>query len=410
MPVFEYSALDANGKNVKGKIDAESIRTARQKLRSLSLYPTDIRETSKTTTSSTKDVRSFFAPARLSTKDLAVATRQLSTLIGAGLPLVSSLQALSEQTDSDILQRLIIDIRERVEEGAALHKALSVYPKSFPRLYVNMVAAGEASGTLDMVLENLAHYLEGQVELKIRIRSALTYPVLMLAVCSLVISILLVFVIPSIVEMFQKQNATLPLPTEIVIAISNFLIYQWYIIVGALVLIPLAIRKYYQQPAGKENIDRLLLKLPIFGPIYKKVYTARISSTLGTLLGSGVQLLAALDIAEKLMGNIHVERAISETRIGVREGKSFAKELARSGLFPSLLCHMVAIGEKSGDLEAMLEKAGSSYEKEVNTTLDGLTSILEPLLMIVVGSIVLVIVISVLMPMADLIDVVQGPS
>lgn len=408
MPVYEYTAINQGGKKIKGSLDADSIRVARQRLRSKGIFPTDIKESSATSDSKTQDVSKFFQSSSISTRELSVATRQLATLITAGLPLVNALNALADQTESVILRRIVIDIREAVEEGSELASALAKYPRSFPRLYVNMIASGEASGMLDTVLENLADYLEAQVELRRKVNSALIYPALMLVVCSAVIIALFVFVIPKIVEIFEKQGTTLPLPTRVMIAISNALVGYWYLFILFGICAVILLRWYYKQPEGRKRCDYFLLRLPIFGPLYIKVLTARITGTLGTLLTSGVGLLKGLDITRNIIGNVHVVSAMETARDGVQEGRGLAAELSKSGIFPAMMSHMIAIGEKSGELESMLKKTGDAYQRDVNASLEGLTSILEPLLMIVVGIIVLAIVISVLLPMAELINVVGG--
>jgi general secretion pathway protein F len=407
MPLFEYVAIDGAGKRVKGTIDAESARGARQRLRGQKLFPTEIKEGAEAAAAPSKDVGAYLRSNRVSLKDLAVATRQLATLVGAGLPLVSSLLALADQTENTTLRRILVQVKEEVEEGINFAKALGKYPKVFPNLYINMVASGEASGTLDTVLSNVADYLEGQVELRRKIWSALTYPILMLFLCGAVIVGLLVFVIPRIVEIFIKQGAILPLPTRIVIGLSDFIVSYWYVVALIAVLSVWGIREYYRKEQGKDRIDRLLLRLPIYGPLFTKISSARVSRTLSTLLSSGVGLLNALDITKNITVNIHMVRALDDARTGVQEGRSLARELTKSGVFPVMLSHMIAIGEKSGELENMLDKAGRAYENEVNSTLGRLTSLLEPLMMIFVGGIVLVIVISVLLPMADLITLIQ---
>lgn len=407
MAVYEYVGLNQAGKPLKGTIDADSVRGARQKLRGQNIFPTDIREGTVAQASEKRDVARFFQSDRIKAKELSVITRQLATLVGAGLPLVSALQALSEQCDELVSKRIILGIKEKVEEGSSLAKALSHYERSFPSLYVNMVTAGEESGTLDTVLENLADYLEGQIELRRKISSALFYPILMFCFCSLVVTGLLAFVVPNIIEIFKKQGATLPLPTRILVGISGALTSYWWVLIGLIVLAVYGFREYRRSEKGRNAIDRFVLKGPIIGGIYTKIATARVSRTLGTLLSSGVSLLTAMDIAKNIVGNVHVTAALENAIVGVREGKSLAGELSRTGVFPSLLSHMVAVGERSGRLEPMLLKAGKAYENEVNATLSGLTSLIEPLMIIVLGGIVFSIVISVLMPMVDLIDVVQ---
>ena len=407
MPSFEYVAIDKAGRTIKGSIDADSVRAARQKLRARAIFPTDIRESIAAAQQKTTDLRKYLQSDRVSTKDLAVFTRQIGTLVGAGLPLVAALNALSDQTDSPTLRRITVQVREAVEEGSSLAKAFGAFPKAFPRLYVNMVAAGEASGTLDKVLNNLADYLEGQLLLRSKIRSALFYPVMMLVVCALVIIALFVYVVPRIVDIFIKKGQQLPLPTRIMMWVSHSIInYGLYIAILGAGLVWL-VYWYYRQEEGKRRIDRLLLRLPIFGAIYVKVATARTALTLGTLLGSGVQLLTALEITKRIMANIHYEEGLEQARVGVQEGRSLAAELAKTKLYPSMLSHMIAVGEKSGELEMMVEKAGTAYENEVKATLEGLSSLLEPLITVIVGMIVFFIVISVLLPMADLMTVVR---
>lgn len=407
MPIYEYKAINKAGKSVKGSIDADSQRLARQKLKQKGIFATEVIEGSESKNSDNRDVLKFLKADKISTQDLAVMTRQLATLIGAGLPLVAALNALSDQTESSTLKRIIVSVKEQIEEGSTFAKAIGKYPKAFPRLYTNMIHAGESSGTLQTVLMNLAEHLESTVALRSKIRSALIYPIVMLTFCFLVVIGLFIFVIPNIVEIFTKQGATLPLPTQIMIGISDFLISYWWSIPVFIGLTVFTLKWYYNQEIGRSKIDKLMLRLPILGPINLKIQTARISLTLGALLNSGVQLLTALDITRKMIVNIHVDKALETAREGVKEGKSLAQELKKANIFPSMLFHMIAVGEKSGSLEAMLNKAGSAYESEVNNTLEGLTSLLEPLLMIVVGAIVLSIVVSVMLPMADLIDVIQ---
>lgn len=407
MTVFEYTALDKQGKKTKGSIDAENIRAARQRLRAQGVFTTDIKEGDEAVSDKSRDIKKYFQARRVPLSDLAVATRQLATLENAGLPIVSALQALAEQTELLPLRRILSDVRDKVVEGSSLAKALSAYPKTFPKLYINMISSGEASGTLGRTLANIADYLESQIELRQKLRKALTYPVIMLVICVLVVVALLTFVVPGIVQIFQKQGATLPLPTQILIGISDFLISYWYLVIIIIIAAMSLLGWYYRQTTGRERIDLLLLRLPIFGPIYAKVATARVSKTLSSLLASGVGLLNALDITRNLMNNVHIARTLEEAKEGVREGKSLAKEITRGGFFPPLLGHMIAVGEKSGELESMLQKIGDAYEKEVKSTLDSLTSLIEPVMMVVVGGIVFAIVISVLLPMADLIDVVQ---
>ena len=406
MPIYEYTALNATGKRIKGLVDADTLRSARTKLRTQNIFPTDIKESNKAAKDNKQNVKNFFGD-RVSLKELTVATRLLATLSNAGLPLVAALNALADQVESPTLKRIIVDIKERVEQGSSLAKSLAAYPKVFPRLYVNMVQSGEASGTLDTILDNLSDYYEAQMELRRKISSALFYPILMFGFCTLVVIGLVTFVVPNIVEIFIKQKIDLPFPTRAVIALSNALTGYWWAIIGLIALAITLVRYYYRQPKGRAWFDAKLLKAPLFGPIYKKIATARVATTLGTLLNGGVELLQALDIVKNIVGNVHMRKALEEARDGVREGRSLAKELSKSGHFPNLLSQMVAIGEKSGKMENMLSKAGKSFTSEVNAAIAGLTSLIEPLMMIVLGGLVFSIVISVLMPMTKLMQAVR---
>ena len=408
MPVYEYVALTAAGKKLKGTVDADSLRSARQKLRTQNVFPTDIKESLQAAQKkSTKDVKTLFARDRVSLKEVTIATRLLATLAGAGLPLVSALQSLAEQLESVVFRRIIFDIKERVEQGSSLAKALGQYPKVFPRLYINMIASGEASGTLETVLENLANYYEAQLELRRKISSALFYPVMMFTFCTLVVVALVSFVVPKIVDIFIKQKVELPLPTKLVIGLSNILTGYWWLIIGVIVISIYSTAAYYRTPKGRSWFDTTLLKLPVYGELYRKVSTARIATTLGTLLAGGVQLLAALDIVRNIVGNTHMAKALEDARDGVREGKSLAKELSKSGYFPNLLSQMIAIGEKSGKLEAMLAKAGHTFSSDANSAISGLTALIEPIMILLLGLVVFTIVISVLLPMTELMNIAQ---
>ena len=402
MAVFEYKALNSKGRSQKGVVDADGIRAARSILKGRGLYPTELveskeREHAKITISQVTLPQKNVNPFHLS-----VATRQLATLISAGIPLVEALKALGDQIDHPRLKRVIASVSTRVNEGSTMADAMEDYPKVFPRLYVNMIASGEASGTLDLVLERLADLLEAQADLRRKVLSASTYPILMLILCFGVIGLLLAYVIPEITVLFEDQNATLPVPTRIVIFLSDAAKNYWWALVFVLAGGTLTYLKYSQTPSGRRVLDSLRLRLPIIGPISVKVASSRFSRTLGTLLTSGVELLKALSIVKNVIGNVLLEEAVDEAIIGVREGKSLAQELGKPNLFPRLLTHMIAIGEKTGQLEAMLLRAAENYESEVNALIAGLTKILEPLLILFIAIIVGGILASVMLPMLEM--------
>ncbi len=406
MPIFEYQAISETGGTIKGTVDAENARVARQKLRQKGVFPTTIVEGGEEKKPKL-DLSRYIKFEPISYQSVSVATRQLATLVGAGIPLVGALQALTEQTDSLPLRRAFVDIREQVEQGATFAKALSAYPKVFPKLFVNMVTSGEASGTLDRVLEYLADHMEAQLELRRKIGSALFYPILMLCFSLLVLIGLLAFVVPSVIKIFKDQGATLPLPTQIVLFISNAFTSYWWALIMAAVGIYFIARAYYRSPAGRERIDLLIIRSPVIGSMYTKVVSARISGTLGTLLAGGVGLLPAMDIVKSLVANVHFVRTIEQAREGVKEGRQLGKELQRGSYFPTMLTRMISIGEASGKLEPMLAKAGKAYENEVNASLAGLTSLIEPIMMIGLGGMVFGIVLAILLPMVDLVNLVQ---
>ncbi len=404
MPVFQYTAVSSDGRDSKGTIDADNVRAARSRLRAQGLFVSTISELA-TTERESKDILQKFRGVSLSAK--AVATRQLATLISAGFPLVSALQSLADQTEQTTLRRILVEVREKVEEGMSLSKALSLYPKVFPRLYTNMVQSGEASGTLEAVLLNLATYLEKQLQLRREVSAALFYPALMFVFCFLVVLALVTYVVPQITQIFEKEGAALPTPTVILIGISDFIIGYWPLLIALGILTFYLLVRYYNTPKGKEIFDRKVLKVPLFGELYRRVMTARVSMTLSALLGSGVNLLQGLEISRNIVGNIHFQRALDEASIGVREGRSLGKEIAKSGIFPSLLSSMITLGEQSGQLEQMLERAAKNYESEVKAQIDGITSLIEPLMIIVLGGIVFSIVIAILLPIMDMINIVQ---
>jgi type II secretory pathway component PulF len=269
-----------------------------------------------------------------------------------------------------------------------------------------MVASGEASGKLDTVVTSLAEYLETQLELRRKLISALIYPTVMLIFCLLVVSGLLAFVVPQIVEIFTKQGAVLPMPTRIMIAISDMLVYYWYLIGAIIALLAYSLFKFYLSSKGRSIADRALIKMPVIGQLYVKVLTARITRTLSTLLASGVGLLESLEMSKNVVGNVHFRDAMRAAREGVTEGRSLSRELARSGLFPPVVCQMIGVGERSGRLEEMLATAGTTYEKDAAASIAGLTSLVEPLMIIVLGGVVLLIVVSILLPLTDLMDLV----
>ena len=415
MPVYAYRGLNEKGRNVGGIIDADSPKGARIKLRRSGIFPTDVSETRDQATGSARtptttsrfnfDLSGLFE--RITPQDLALMTRQLATLVGAGLPLVDCLGALIEQVDSPRQKKVLSQVRELVVEGGTLADAMKAHPLVFNDLYVNMVRAGDASGALDLVLIRLAEYTERAAALRAKVRSALTYPVFMGIASSAILFFLLSYVVPKVTRIFEETHAQLPAVTLVLLAISGFLSKYWWAIVAAVLLIVIAVRVSLRSPAGRLRFDKLTLRIPYFGKVLKKVALARFARTLSTLLLGGIPLLQSLDIVKHVVSNLVLSNAIEDGRNSIREGHSVADPLKRSGLFPPLLVHMIAVGEKSGELESMLARAADAYDGEVEASVSALSSIMEPMLVIFMGGVVLFIVMAILLPIFELNQLVK---
>jgi general secretion pathway protein F len=411
MPVYAYKGLNQSGRAVSGIIDADNPKGARLKLRRGGIFPTDLNEEERQKPKATAAERDEISLARfferITPQELALLTRQLSTLIGAGLPLVDCLSALIEQVESSRIKRTLSQIREQVTEGASFADALKAHPRIFSDLYVNMVRAGEASGSLDIVLLRLADYTESYAALRDKVRSALTYPTLMAIVGSSILFFLLSYVVPKVTKIFSENKATLPVMTTVLLAISGFMQQYWWLVVGGVLAAVISVRVSTRTPAGRLRYDRYVLGIPYFGKLLKKVALARFARTLSTLLTSGIPLLQSLDIVKNVVSNMVLSTAIEEARASIREGQSIAPPLKKSGIFPAMLIHMIAVGEKSGELEQMLSKAADAYDNEVSSAVSALTSILEPMMILIGGAVVLFIVLAILLPIFELNELVR---
>lgn len=407
MPVYAYVGLNPQGRNVNGIIDAESPRVARQKLRKSGVFPTTLAETraEQPTARRSRSLAQLFE--RVGPQELAVTTRQLSTLVSAGLPLVQCLTALIDQVDGERLKSILSHVRERVNEGASLADSLALHPRVFSELYVNMVRAGEASGALDVVLLRLADYTESSARLRSKVRFALTYPFVMIVVGSGVLFFLLTYVVPKITRIFVESKQVLPLPTRILMGFSGLLATWWPLLLVLAALAGFGLRYYLRTPSGRERYDRLALRAPIFGKVFQKIAVARFSRTLSTLLQSGIGLLQSLDIVKNIVDNKVIYQAIEDARDAIREGQSIAPPLKKSGVFPPLMIHMIAVGEQSGQLEEMLSKTAETYEGEVDSTIGTLTTLLEPVMIVLMGGLVAFIVLSILLPIFQMSQLVR---
>lgn len=417
MPVYEYQGLNNAGKKAAGLVDADSPRSARQKLRKQGVFPTSVvegkassiaRAAAKGKTKASRpgkgsrelDLSQFFT--RVSVQDIALATRQLSSLLSAGIPLVESIGTLAEQVEREQLRLVLREVREKVNEGSSLGDALGDYPKVFSPLYVNMVRAGEQAGALDQVLERLADHTEAAVELRGKVSAALTYPALMLLVALAVISFLMVYVIPKITRLFQDRDVELPAITRVVIFASEMMQSYWWVMLILTGIGAWLFRRWHKSEEGRKKIDAGLLRVPVLGSMLRMVSISRFSSTLSTLMLSGVPVLSAMRIVQNIVNNIVLRTVLEEAEEAVREGEPMNRPLERSGEFPPMVVHMISVGEKTGDLPKMLERVAITYEGQVKRRLQTLTSLLEPLMILVMGGIVFVIALAVLLPMLDL--------
>jgi general secretion pathway protein F len=408
MPVYVYTGLTMQGRTVTGVIDADNPKSARLSLRRTGIFPTVINEERATPSRSpalAKGGLGLFE--RVPARELALLTRQLATLNKAGLPLVECLGTLIDQVERATLKRVLSHVRQQVREGRSLADALQAHPRVFSSIYVNMVRAGEESGTLETVLARLADYSEAQARLLRTVQSALTYPLLMVAVASAILIFLLAYVVPQVTRIFSETGQTLPLVTRMLIGLSSFLADYWWVFLVVCAGGVLGCARLLRTPQGREWYDRFLLRLPWIGRLLQRLSVARMARTLGTLLASGVPLLSALDIVTHLVQNTLLRRALEEARAGVQEGESLAAPLKRSGLFPALLIQMIAVGERSGELEGLLAHAAEAYDEEVATSLSRLTSLLEPLTILVMGGVVLFIVLAILLPIFELNQLVR---
>jgi general secretion pathway protein F len=409
MPVYEYIALDAGGRRRKGIIDAGSVAAARQKLRETDIFPVELSEASERKREETAARRgAIHLFRRVGLQELALMTRQLATLLGAGLPLVPSLAVLVAQIRHPLLKTTLAQIREEVNEGNSLTQSMSHFPRIFPPFYINMVRAGEASGTINLVLDRLADFQEGQQALKTKIRSALAYPLFMFFIGSGVLFFLVTFVVPNITNIFREMHQTLPGITVFLIVVSGALKSLWWIIalilLAGIVGVRYAIRKTDQ---GRHLWDRLKLNAPLFGGLNRKIAVARFSRTLGTLLQSSVPLLAALEIARNVVDNLIIADEIRRAAKEVEEGQSLSAPLSRNGFFPPIAVEMISVGEQSGNMETMLFRVAEAYEKEVEANIILVTSLLEPAMILVMGAVVGFIVVSVLLPIFEMNQLVR---
>lgn len=393
MPVYKWVAETKKGKNIKGELEAGDERIARLQLKRRNLTVKKIKKKPKDLF---EDV-AFMQP-KITAKDVVIFTRQFSTMIDAGLPLVQGLTILAEQTENKTFQKILKQVTRDVEGGSSLAEALKRHPKVFDALYHNLVAAGEIGGILDTILQRLAAYIEKAEKLKSRIKGAMTYPIIVVAIAVLVISVILIFVIPVFQEMFSSFGSALPAPTQLVVNMSDFLKGNIHFVIGALIVLIIAFKKYRNTKKGRKQTDSLALKLPVFGDLLKKTAVARFTRTLGTMISSGVPILDALEIVAKTSGNVVLEEVIYDVRSSIAEGQTIAEPLSEADIFPRMVVQMISVGEATGALDTMLSKIADFYDDEVDTAVEALTAMLEPLLMVFLGGAIGGLVVAMYLP------------
>jgi general secretion pathway protein F len=408
MAGFEYRGIEvASGKSVKGYRDADSPKALRGLLRRDGILLTLATPENERKARAKRDIQLLAFLQRPSTSDVAVLTRQLATLVRAGVPLVESISALVDQVEKESLVRVLTSVAESLKEGISFATSLAAHPKIFPPLYINMVAAGEASGMLEAVLERLADFMEGQARLKGKVVSALAYPILMTFIAAALVAALMVGVVPKVTSIFESMQQELPWYTALLIFVSHNLAAYWWLIVGGLGAGVYFFRRWKATPKGRLTWDRFTLRVPLFGRLNQLVALARFSRTLSTLLASGVGLLAAMDIVKSVLGNAQLEVVVKDAITSIREGESIAEPLRRSGYFPPMVTHMIAVGERSGQLEQMLQNVSRAYEADVDTRVTTLTSLLEPLIIVFMGGMVAFIAMAIIMPLVQMNNLVQ---
>ena len=421
MSLYAWKGLDSNGKTVGGTRDADGGKSLRQALRKDGIFITELSEVlggaavkKKATAAGARpqsalrrDVNFQQLLERVRPQEIAVFTRQLGTLLTAGIPLAEALGALAEQSENKKLEQILAGIRQKVNEGTALAEAMSAHPTLFADLYINMVRSGEAAGNLDSVLMRLADFLDAQQALRAKVSGALTYPIIMMVLGSIVMGVLLIVVVPQITAVFEDMGKTLPWNTRLLIVISTIASSYWWLV------IPLGAGGYYgfrrwsRTVKGRGTLDRARLRLWLIGPLVRYVGVARFARTLATMLSAGVPVLTAMEITKKVLNNVVLEKVVEQARDAIREGESIAATLKKSGQFPSMMVHMVAVGERSGQLETMLQNVATAYEREVDGKVTRLTTVLSPAIIVSMAVVVVFIVFSILTPILDMQNFVQ---
>jgi type IV pilus assembly protein PilC len=400
---YSYRVRDRSGNLIKGTLEADSEPLVLQRLREMGYTPLEVQQEKK----NIGQIKISFRPGRVKLKELSIFCRQFATMVNSGLPILRSLAILADQTDSEELRKVVTAVRVDVEQGASLSIAMAKHPKAFNDLFIAMVKSGEAGGVLDDVLLSLADMIEKEVKLRSKIKSAMTYPIAVLGLVILIMAAMLLFVVPQFKGIYAQLGGSLPMPTQVLLTMSDAVKGYWYI-VGAVVAIAVFLfRRYKRTEAGRAQMDAVKLKVPVFGSLFHKTALSRFSSTLGMLLKSGVPILQALDIVSDTVNNKVISKAVQATQNSVRQGESIAKPLGKFPVFPSMVVQMLAVGEETGQVDMMLAKVAEFYNAEVEAQVDALTSLIEPLLIAVIGGCVGAAVVALYMPMFNIIKLVK---
>lgn len=399
---FDYKVRDRTGNLVSGQLVGDSEDLVLKKLRDMGMTPVEVKKAN-----AGLKMEINLRPGRVKLKDLSVFCRQFATMVNSGLPILRSLAILADQTPSKELAKVLTAVRTDVEQGSSLSGAMQKHPKAFNDLFVAMVRSGETGGVLDDVLLELADMIEEEVELRRRIKSAMTYPVVVVILVVGIMAAMLLFIVPQFETIYASLGGKLPLPTRILLGASKFVRTYWWAVIAGAVGGRFAFKRFKSTESGRERVDGLKIKVPVFGPLFHKVALARFASTLGMLLKSGVPILQALDIVKDTVNNKVIAKAVDDVKGSIREGESIAKPLSKHSVFPSMVVQMLAVGEETGSVDTMLEKVAQFYNQEVQATVDALTSLIEPLLIAVIGGAVGAAVVALYMPMFNIINLIQ---
>ncbi len=402
MPLYAYTAFDKTNKEIKNQIEAANEQAASRKLREMGLRPVDIKLTKEKS-----GAGGLFGGSKIKEQEIATFTRQMATLLDSGMPLLRGINLLAEQNENLAFKKVLTQIGADITSGKSFSEALAAHPKLFDKLYINMIKAGEVGGVLETVMDRLALFKEKDLELKMKIKGALTYPAIMALVAISVVTFLLVGVLPTFVEMFISMKVELPLPTKIVIATSDILKNFWYLVLMGIFGAGFGIKQYRKTPEGLYKTDQIKLKFPVFGKLMLNSAVARFTRTLGTLIQSGVPIIQALSIVRETVGNEHIARAFDKVVVAIKEGESMSKPLHEAHVVPPMVTHMIAVGEETGAVDTMLIKIANQYDVIVDETVAALSSMIEPIMLVFMGGAVGIIVMALFMPMFSLVSLVN---